>query len=885
MNTFRKFNFLVIIFLFLSVLVTSNSWSNESWIVENLDSTPSVSVSLAIGWSGYPHIAYNSSNWSNLKYLSYNGSDWEAEYVYRSGGYIEGVSLALDKNNRFPHICFVEVLRSHSILWHIKSNGFRWEWERITSKDNSGDFIPSLRIGPRSFVLSSVNRPHVVFLDLNGAMTTLKHAVYADATTGESNWKINEVDGWYAIILASGNVNEDQFPEIVLDSNDNPHFLYSYREFIITPPPSVWKCTIKHAYRSAPPLLYNKNVVDDHSDCMGCYIDFCNNDYALTIDQADKLKICYESRFGLTYKTLTLPINVGSEMDISTARGKGNSITLDDGGYPHVSFMGSDNQLMYGRFDGGNWYLETVDEGLHVKGTPTNIALDEYKDIVHVTFSGTNSALKHAYRCSDLDGDFICDTEDNCPDVPNPNQSNSDGDSFGNACDHCDGLSTVSNYNSDGDRWGDSCDNCPSVDNMTQADSDNDGVGDACDNCDTTPNGPDMGTCTAGSEERVGQPCGPGLNLSCKEQCMDDRIECHEQNCGIHGIDPLCRMCEKSYITCWSECDCGNDGYCSMQQEDCNLNNIGDACDIASCDDSDPFQKHLFYLDEEGVYDWIRALPGTCVDNNCPSAIASLSWEGSAKIGLSIIDPTGKTYTMDESEKSPIQISIPGGVFKGDNWTFSIKALEVPYDDFPIRILLIPENKDHCLDTGHDYDADGVCSTFDNCPEKSNPLQSDIDDDGVGDACDNCIRTPNADQIDSNQDGIGNVCEILRVSIDIKPDDCTDYLNRKAKGVLPVVIHGTKNFDVTQIDPETITLEGVSPIRNAIEDVTNPDACIETPDGYIDLSLKFKNQDIVAALGKLNNEDKFSMVLKANLKKEYHRREIYGQHTVNIIAK
>jgi hypothetical protein len=94
-------------------------------------------------------------------------------------------------------------------------------------------------------------------------------------------------------------------------------------------------------------------------------------------------------------------------------------------------------------------------------------------------------------------------------------------------------------------------------------------------------------------------------------------------------------------------------------------------------------------------------------------------------------------------------------------------------------------------------------------------------------------------------------------SIDIKPQSCPNPLNTKSKGVLPVAILGTDIFDVTEVDPGTVTLEGVSPIRWAYEDVTTPmdplaDVCEcneEGPDGFMDMTFKFATQDIVAALG------------------------------------
>ncbi len=72
---------------------------------------------------------------------------------------------------------------------------------------------------------------------------------------------------------------------------------------------------------------------------------------------------------------------------------------------------------------------------------------------------------------ADLDG--IWDENDNCPNTPNPDQSDADGDGVGDACDPL--------TDSDGDGVGDEEDNCPQDPNADQADADDDGVGDACD--------------------------------------------------------------------------------------------------------------------------------------------------------------------------------------------------------------------------------------------------------------------------------------------------------------------------------------------------------------------------------------------------------------------
>lgn len=83
--------------------------------------------------------------------------------------------------------------------------------------------------------------------------------------------------------------------------------------------------------------------------------------------------------------------------------------------------------------------------------------------------------------CADSDNDGICNTQDNCPTISNPDQADADGDGHGDACDLCPGEPLGNNEDTDGDGVGDGCDNCPAVANANQADCDGDGLGDVCD--------------------------------------------------------------------------------------------------------------------------------------------------------------------------------------------------------------------------------------------------------------------------------------------------------------------------------------------------------------------------------------------------------------------
>jgi hypothetical protein len=128
-------------------------------------------------------------------------------------------------------------------------------------------------------------------------------------------------------------------------------------------------------------------------------------------------------------------------------------------------------------------------------------------------------------------------------------------------------------------------------------------------------------------------------------------------------------------------------------------------------------------------------------------------------------------------------------------------------------------------------------------------------------------------------EGIDNIAfgtpvqELSTLLLDIKPQSCPNPMNTKSKGVLPVAILGTGDFDVTDIDVESISLEGVAPIRSSVEDVSTPvfdpqDDCEcneDGGDGFDDLTLKFDTQAIVQALGDISDGDVVELTLTGAL--------------------
>jgi hypothetical protein len=142
----------------------------------------------------------------------------------------------------------------------------------------------------------------------------------------------------------------------------------------------------------------------------------------------------------------------------------------------------------------------------------------------------------------------------------------------------------------------------------------------------------------------------------------------------------------------------------------------------------------------------------------------------------------------------------------------------------------------------------------------------------------------------------------VEVAVDIKPESCPNPLNAKDKGVLSVAIVGTEGFDVTQVDPASVTLAGVNPLHWSVDDSAIPyepylgkqDAydCIEyypdeygAYDGIPDLTLSFKAREVLAALGDVSDGDVLVLQLEGYLRDEFGGGAILGEDVIIIIAK
>ncbi len=115
----------------------------------------------------------------------------------------------------------------------------------------------------------------------------------------------------------------------------------------------------------------------------------------------------------------------------------------------------------------------------------------------------------------------------------------------------------------------------------------------------------------------------------------------------------------------------------------------------------------------------------------------------------------------------------------------------------------------------------------------------------------------------------------IPVEIDIKPGNSPNSVNINAHGVIPVAILGNAGFDVTRIDPFSLSIEGMAvqikkngTAQCSIEDVN--------ADGFADLVCQFADNGTMP-------QGTVSATLTGNLKPEYGATPIEGSDEIRLV--
>jgi hypothetical protein len=151
------------------------------------------------------------------------------------------------------------------------------------------------------------------------------------------------------------------------------------------------------------------------------------------------------------------------------------------------------------------------------------------------------------------------------------------------------------------------------------------------------------------------------------------------------------------------------------------------------------------------------------------------------------------------------------------------------------------------------------------------------------------ISAVQVELVSEGADPIPVVTDPIPVNIDYRPFRNSNPLNYRSHGNVLVAIFGSADFDVRQIDRESLLLAGVAPVRGALRIGKIYSRTDGACDDYEDLVLMFGTQQLIQALEisrgrELKNGEPVILSLTGNLKDD-GATPIEGQDTAVVFGK
>ena len=129
----------------------------------------------------------------------------------------------------------------------------------------------------------------------------------------------------------------------------------------------------------------------------------------------------------------------------------------------------------------------------------------------------------------------------------------------------------------------------------------------------------------------------------------------------------------------------------------------------------------------------------------------------------------------------------------------------------------------------------------------------------------------------------------LSISVDIKPGCSLNRINPRNPGYLQIAILGTDTFDVRTINPRTLKLSlnigknMVKPLCWSYRDVATPGSHSAVGDGYLDLTLKFRCEQVIHVLKLFKHSgETLRLTLTGALKKTMDCTPVLGYDSIRM---
>ncbi|MBI1948156.1 MAG: thrombospondin type 3 repeat-containing protein [Deltaproteobacteria bacterium] len=460
----------------------------------------------------------------------------------------------------------------------------------------------------------------------------------------------------------------------------------------------------------------------------------------------------------------------------------------------------------------------------------------------------------------DRNGDGLPD--DNCPTVPNLDQTDQDADGAGDACDNCPDLANADQANADGAGRGDACNEdassaCPNfrtypVDpgsNECFIDADGDDIDDnqlvcaegkwfcvpssgavgsdaddgkvalvsALDNCPSVENADQLDTDNdafdVDADGRSTLRDGGGGD-ACDEDDDADGVADGDDNCPVAGNAD---QADADGDGVGDACDTCVD-VASDDQTDTDGDTFGDACDADddgddvcdpgavltetdTCTGQDNCELALNPLQDDSDGDGVGDACDTCAGSSGPQGDADQ--DGLGNVCDTCLGETAKLVDC----ATDADCTTAGGICLESGKCIA----EGDTDGDGTADSCDPDQDDDGVDDAPSEPG----AEPDNCLELANPDQLDSDDDGIGDACDNCPSVENpkvepadpegeAAQPDFDGDGIGDACELGLgcTHVATAPVDCTSDDDCANAGGLCAMTSATAGRCATALDTD-----------------------------------------------------------------------------------